>query len=132
MASDSSAYPLSHVLVVAAAAAAAAHHCPPKPMSPAEAIAAAWANESAESQLRWRAADACAKEKFYAPHPWRSLQIFFIYSSPSTPLSPYSELFLARCNHLYRQPSYLYCYRLACQGSQDVCYHHAGELCWSS
>ncbi|KAI0798542.1 hypothetical protein BC629DRAFT_1285756 [Irpex lacteus] len=44
-------------------------------MSPAEAIADAWARESAESQKRWRAADARTKEKFYAPQPWQSSQV---------------------------------------------------------
>ncbi|KAI0088141.1 hypothetical protein BDY19DRAFT_213962 [Irpex rosettiformis] len=70
MASDSSAYPLSHVL-----AAAGAHRCLPDHLSPAEAIADAWARESAESQKRWRAADTHAKDKFYAAQPWQSSQV---------------------------------------------------------
>ncbi|EKM54744.1 uncharacterized protein PHACADRAFT_258786 [Phanerochaete carnosa HHB-10118-sp] len=65
MASDSSAYALSHALPNA---------MPRRPihMSPAEAIAQAWQRESEESKRHWRAADARTKERYYAPHPWSS------------------------------------------------------------
>ena len=64
MASDSSAYPISHVL------AAAAHRRPLAGLSPAQAIAEAWQRESDDSKKRWRAADARMREQYYAPHPW--------------------------------------------------------------
>ena len=63
MASDSSAYPLSHVL-------AAAAHRRPAGLSPAQAIAEAWQRESDDSKKRWRAADARMREQYYAPPPW--------------------------------------------------------------
>lgn len=65
MASDSSAYPLSH-----AAQHAAALRTVYK--SPAEAIAHAWQRESEETKKLWQAADARAKERYYTPHPWSS------------------------------------------------------------
>ncbi|KAI0684944.1 hypothetical protein BC835DRAFT_579808 [Cytidiella melzeri] len=71
MASDSSVYPLSHVL-----SGAAAHRRSNSEMSPAQKIAEAWARESAESQNRWKAADARTKEKYYAPQPWLSSQVW--------------------------------------------------------
>ncbi|GJE92789.1 hypothetical protein PsYK624_089460 [Phanerochaete sordida] len=65
MASDSSAFPLSH------AAPNAAARRPPH-MSPAEAIAQAWQRESEESKKHWKGADARAKERWYASSPWSS------------------------------------------------------------